>query len=216
MLARRILEGGRTACPPMLGSFRCRSADRRFSIRLVSTISTRSRPTSPSSACRLATRTTWRDRPRRPAPPRPRCASSRSVGPPISATTTMTSAGTSSPAATVRIIDCGDVGMTPGRFRRQQPPPPPPVINAILDRGAVPIVLGGDHAIPIPVFRAYEGRGPMVIVQLDQHIDWRDERNGVTQGLSSTMRRASEMPWVKRHGPDRLRAVGSARQGRGR
>jgi agmatinase len=77
----------------------------------------------------------------------------------------------------------------------------------------VPIVLGGDHAIPIPVFRAYEGQEPMVVVQLDQHIDWRQERNGVTQGLSSTMRRASEMPWVSGMAQIGLHAVGSARQG---
>ena len=77
----------------------------------------------------------------------------------------------------------------------------------------MPIVLGGDHAIPIPVFRAYEGQEPMVVVQLDQHIDWREERNGVTQGLSSTMRRASEMPWVSGMAQIGLHAVGSARQG---
>jgi agmatinase len=53
----------------------------------------------------------------------------------------------------------------------------------------------------------------MVIVQLDQHIDWRQERNGVTEGLSSTMRRASEMPWVSGMAQIGLRAVGSARQG---
>jgi agmatinase len=111
----------------------------------------------------------------------------------------------------VRIVDCGDVAMTPGDFAGNSAATTA-VINAILDRGAVPIVLGGDHAVPIPVFRAYEGRAPIVIVQLDQHIDWRQERNGVTEGLSSTMRRASEMPWVSGMAQIGLRAVGSARQ----
>jgi agmatinase len=111
----------------------------------------------------------------------------------------------------VRIVDCGDVAMTPGDFAGNSAATTA-VVNAILDRGAVPIVLGGDHAIPIPVFRAYQGRGSMVIVQLDQHIDWRQERNGVTEGLSSTMRRASEMPWVRGMAQIGLRAVGSARQ----
>ena len=112
----------------------------------------------------------------------------------------------------VRIVDCGDVAMTPGDFAGNSAATTA-VVKTILDRGAVPIVLGGDHAIPIPVFRAYEGRDPMVIVQLDQHIDWREERNGVTEGLSSTMRRASEMPWVRGMAQVGLRAVGSARQG---
>jgi agmatinase len=112
----------------------------------------------------------------------------------------------------VRIVDCGDVRMTPGAYAENSAATTA-VIKAILDRGAVPFVLGGDHAVPIPVFRAYEGRDPIVIVQLDQHIDWRQERNGVTEGLSSTMRRASEMPWVKGMAQIGLRAVGSARQG---
>ena len=112
----------------------------------------------------------------------------------------------------VRIVDCGDVAMTPGDYAGNAAATTV-VIRAILDRGAVPFVLGGDHAVPIPVFRAYEGLGPIVIVQLDQHIDWREERNGVTQGLSSTMRRASEMPWVSGMAQIGLRAVGSARQG---
>ncbi|MEA2596565.1 MAG: agmatinase, partial [Thermomicrobiales bacterium] len=111
----------------------------------------------------------------------------------------------------VRVVDCGDVTMVPGDFagnsRRTTA-----VVNAILDRGAIPIVLGGDHAIPIPVFRAYEGRGEMVVVQFDAHIDWRDERNGIVEGLSSTMRRASEMPWVTGMAQIGLRGIGSARQ----
>ena len=112
----------------------------------------------------------------------------------------------------VRIVDCGDVAMKPGDYAGNSAATTT-VVKSILDRGAVPFVLGGDHAVPIPVFRAYEDRGPMVIVQLDQHIDWREERNGVTEGLSSTMRRASEMPWVSGMAQIGLRAVGSARQG---
>jgi agmatinase len=111
----------------------------------------------------------------------------------------------------VRVVDCGDVTMVPGEFAENSRRTTA-AINAILDRGAVPIVLGGDHAIPIPVFRAYEGRGDMVVVQLDAHIDWRQERNGIVEGLSSTMRRASEMPWVTGMAQIGLRGIGSARQ----
>jgi agmatinase len=111
----------------------------------------------------------------------------------------------------IKVVDCGDVAMVPGAFAENSSRTTA-AINAILDRGAIPIVLGGDHAIPIPVLRAYEGRGEMVIVQLDTHIDWRDERNGVREGLSSTMRRASEMPWVTGMAQIGLRGIGSARQ----
>jgi len=66
-------------------------------------------------------------------------------------------------------------------------------VRKILKAGALPMILGGDHAIPIPVLRAYEGRGPITLVQIDAHIDWRDDFNGVRDGLSSPIRRASEM-----------------------
>src|SRR5258705_3267332 len=66
----------------------------------------------------------------------------------------------------------------------------------VLAAGAVPVVLGGDDSIPIPVLQAYAGRGPVTIVQIDAHIDWRDEVQGERWGLSSPMRRASEMSHV--------------------
>jgi len=111
----------------------------------------------------------------------------------------------------VRIVDCGDVAMTPGAFEVNNQAATD-VVRAILDRGAVPVVLGGDHAIPIPVHRAYEGRKPFCLVQIDAHLDWRDERNGVRDGLSSPMRRASELPWVRGMAQIGLRSIGSARQ----
>jgi agmatinase len=83
----------------------------------------------------------------------------------------------------VRIVDCGDVAMSPGAFADNSARTTA-AIAAILDRGAVPIVLGGDHAISIPAFRAYAHRESMVIVQIDAHMDWRDERYGVREGLS--------------------------------
>jgi agmatinase len=111
----------------------------------------------------------------------------------------------------VAIVDCGDVAMTPGAYAENSRATTE-VIAAILERGAVPIVLGGDHAIPIPVMRAYERHGPLVVVQIDEHLDWREEVNGVREGLSSPMRRASEMAWVSGMAQIGLRAVGSARQ----
>lgn len=86
-------------------------------------------------------------------------------------------------------------------------------VRTILDTGAVPIVLGGDDAVPIPVFAAYEGHGPLWIVQIDAHMDWREERNGVHLGWSSTMRRASEMDWVEGIVQVGIRGTGSARPG---
>ncbi len=103
-----------------------------------------------------------------------------------------------------RIIDGGDVTGGPAAATD--------AVAAILARGAVPIVLGGDDSIPIPVLRAYERRGPITVVQVDAHLDFRDEVAGVRDGYSSPMRRASEMAWVERIVQVGLRGVGSARE----
>jgi agmatinase len=109
-----------------------------------------------------------------------------------------------------RIVDCGDVAMTPGDFNANSAATTR-AIAAILDRGAVPIVLGGDDSVPIPVLRAFRDQGDICIVQLDAHLDWRDERFGQQEGLSSPMRRASELPWVNEMAQIGLRGVGSGR-----
>jgi agmatinase len=83
--------------------------------------------------------------------------------------------------------------------------------RAVLDAGAVPLVVGGDDSVPIPVFEAFAGRGPFTLLQIDAHIDWRDEVQGERMGLSSTMRRASEMGHISRIIQVGQRGVGSAR-----
>ena len=57
-------------------------------------------------------------------------------------------------------------------------------------------MLGGDHSINIPCIAAFEGRGPVHVVQIDAHLDFVDERHGVRLGHGSPMRRAAEKPWV--------------------
>ncbi len=111
----------------------------------------------------------------------------------------------------VRIVDCGDVAMVPGAYEANFQAATAAVAK-ILACGAVPLVLGGDHSVPIPVLHAYEEHGPIFIIQFDAHFDWRDEIGGVRRGLSSMMRRASEMAWVDGMAEIGLRSVGSARQ----
>ncbi len=84
-------------------------------------------------------------------------------------------------------------------------------VGHVLAGGAVPIVFGGDDSVPIPVLSAYAEHGPIHILQLDAHIDWRDEVQGEKNGLSSNMRRASEMPWVEGIVQVGARGMGSAR-----
>ncbi len=84
-------------------------------------------------------------------------------------------------------------------------------VRAVLARGAVPLLLGGDDSVSIPLFEAYAGSRDLTIVQVDAHIDWRDQVNGVRHGFSSPMRRASEMPQITRLVQIGARGPGSAR-----
>ena len=84
-------------------------------------------------------------------------------------------------------------------------------VESTLAANAVPIVIGGDDSVPIPVLQAYEKYGPLTILQIDAHIDWRDDVGGEKLGLSSNMRRASEMGWVENIIQVAARGIGSAR-----
>jgi agmatinase len=84
--------------------------------------------------------------------------------------------------------------------------------TAILASGAVPVMVGGDDSTPIPFIEAFAARAPVTILQIDAHIDWRDERYGERLGFSSTMRRASEMAHVKGIVQAGARGIGSARK----
>lgn len=109
-----------------------------------------------------------------------------------------------------RAVDCGDlpfdvadsVGNRAGIAD---------AVTTILGKGAVPIVLGGDDSIPIPMLQAFESTGETyTILQLDAHIDWRTSHMGEAMGLSSTMRRASEMDHIGRIIQVGARGIGSA------
>ena len=111
----------------------------------------------------------------------------------------------------VRVVDCGDV---PGdardlsrHYNRAEE-----AIRLILRAGAFPIVLGGDHGVSIPVLRAFEGCGPISMIQIDAHLDWVDNKNGIREGYSSPIRRASEMDHIGEIFQIGLRCQGSARR----
>lgn len=82
----------------------------------------------------------------------------------------------------------------------------------ILAASAVPMLLGGDDSLPIPFLAGFADHGPVWILQIDAHIDWRDEVRGERYGYSNPMRRISEMPHVAGMVQVGMRAVGSARR----
>ncbi|AZO23904.1 agmatinase [Mesorhizobium sp. M1E.F.Ca.ET.045.02.1.1] len=82
----------------------------------------------------------------------------------------------------------------------------------VLALQAVPTLLGGDDSVVIPFLAGFTDHGPVWILQIDAHIDWRDEVDGERFGYSSPMRRASEMPHIAGIVQVGLRSVGSARR----
>ncbi|QJU59204.1 arginase [Sphingomonas sp. AP4-R1] len=80
--------------------------------------------------------------------------------------------------------------------------------RTILQAGAVPVVLGGDDSVPIPVLAGFEGR-KITVLQVDAHVDWADEILGNPLGYGSTMRRAAEYPWVEHMVQVGIRGLGS-------
>ena len=109
----------------------------------------------------------------------------------------------------VRVADAGDLAVDPGDPAGNRAAIEA-ATRAVLGQGAVPVLLGGDDSVPIGMLAGYAGAGPVTILQIDAHIDWRDEVRGERWGLSSTMRRASEMTHVERIVQVGARGVGSA------
>jgi agmatinase len=109
-----------------------------------------------------------------------------------------------------RVVDAGDVPGEPADGAGNSELTTA-AVAAILEHGAVPICLGGDDSVPIPILRAFHARGPLTVVQVDAHLDFRDEVDGVREGYSSPMRRAAEMAHVERIIHLGLRGAGSAR-----
>jgi agmatinase len=109
-----------------------------------------------------------------------------------------------------KVVDAGDVAGTPddgaGNAARAEA-----AVRAVLGAGGVPVILGGDDSVPIPALRAFDRSGPLTVLQVDAHLDFRDQVAGVHDGYSSPMRRASEMSHVERIVQVGLRGVGSAR-----
>lgn len=114
------------------------------------------------------------------------------------------------PGGAPRAVDCGDLVCDEANAEDNRTLIRS-AVETLLERGAVPVVLGGDDSVPIPVYQAFAARGPITVLQIDAHIDWRDKVGEERWGLSSTMRRASEMAQVGRIVQIGQRGLGSAR-----
>jgi agmatinase len=90
------------------------------------------------------------------------------------------------------IVDYGDLpvapGDTEGTYARVQD-----ALTPVVEAGAFPLALGGDHSITLAELRVLARRhGPLALVQLDAHADTWDEYFGQRYFHGTTFRRAAE------------------------
>lgn len=117
--------------------------------------------------------------------------------------------GPTFPEYTKRAVDCGDLAWSDTDFAANRASIRH-AVSTIAGRGVVPILIGGDDSVPIPMIEAMGDTGKsFTILQIDAHIDWRDEHMDETMGLSSTMRRASEMDHINKIVQVGARSIGS-------
>lgn len=75
------------------------------------------------------------------------------------------------PVAALGLVDCGNVRLTPGKivdaFERTEQ-----AVDRIVEAGAVPITIGGDGSVTVPVARAVAKKhGRMAALHFDSHTD---------------------------------------------
>lgn len=99
--------------------------------------------------------------------------------------------------ATCTFVDCGDVDIVPLLWERDFDLITT-AVEAILERGALPVLAGGDHAVTFPIMRAFRDRGPITVVHFDAHLDYRDEAVGVRYGHGNVLRRVRELHHIER------------------
>jgi agmatinase len=67
--------------------------------------------------------------------------------------------------------------------------------RTILDRGAMPVVLGGDHAVSFPIVRAFSE--PLHVVHFDAHLDYAPFIHGLELTNAHAFRHITRMPHVR-------------------
>jgi len=103
------------------------------------------------------------------------------------------------PFQRLRMADCGDVDVIPTSIERtferiQQ------AIDAVIVAGAMPLAVGGDHSVTLPILRSLARRhGRLGLVHFDAHPDTWDEYFGSKFFHGSPFRRALEEGLVDPH-----------------
>ena len=102
-------------------------------------------------------------------------------------------------------VDYGDLPVNPGYIEDSYEMIEEGLLP-ILDGGTIPILLGGDHSVTLPILRAVAKKhGPVALVHFDSHSDTGDKRFGRKYTHGTPFRRAIEEELIQ---PDRSIQVG--------
>ncbi len=109
------------------------------------------------------------------------------------------------PFEKLRVADCGDVDVVPISIERTYAAIEQRIVE-LTSRGAVPVSVGGDHSVTLPILRALARRhGRLGIVHFDAHPDTWDEYFGSKFFHGTPFRRAVEEGLVD---PGRMIQIG--------
>ncbi len=84
------------------------------------------------------------------------------------------------------------------------------ILKTLVSKGNKIIVLGGDDSVSIPPIFSLEPLKSVHILQIDAHLDWKDQMDQEKFGRSNVMKRASEVSWVKGITQIGLRGLGTS------
>ena len=95
----------------------------------------------------------------------------------------------------ITMADCGNVTVSPSEvvhnFERLAG-----VVRRVAARGALPVILGGDHAITFPAVAGLGQFAPLDIVHFDAHLDYTHHYHGALLTHGSPIRRCHELEHV--------------------
>jgi agmatinase len=95
------------------------------------------------------------------------------------------------------IVDCGDVILSPFSITDTYLSIER-AIRSLLDRNIMPVSVGGDHSVTLPILRAMHAKhGELAVVQFDAHCDVSDTAFGSPYHYGSMFRRAIEEGLVR-------------------
>ena len=113
-------------------------------------------------------------------------------------------------AAPAKIVDCGDVDILHADpeycFTSIEK-----TVRKVLEKGAIPVLMGGDHSVSIPIAKALDFFSePVNIIQFDAHLDFSMAKGPQKFGNGNPIRRMSEMPHIGKIVQIGMRGLGSS------